>query len=481
MPGYNLVRNAKAFFTTNLNASKAVATTGHLNTNTFEVQVTNGFTFSQNTETQVITVNEAGATVARSQRTFNTALAPVDFSFSTYIRPKGTTTVNCEERVLWNALLNSNAIDLTGLSVSTVSAFARTASLDTVTFTCTAANLSGASIAEGDVVTVSGITGVDAAEWNMPATFVSATPSLTAATSITLKYLKAPAGAGTAPASAPTTLKLHKGAFVQNVSYSLIHSGGSNKNQLQAFGMIIAIDDVTYTIDNCVLDQATVEFGLDGISMVTWTGKGTKLNSLAQATATAGTFGGALTGSYLPKVTDANYITQKLSTLTLKSTLRGLGTGAASYLIPITGGSLSIANNVTYITPENLGVVNEPVGYFTGTRAITGTLTAYLKSGADKSGGLLSTILTGIATATETKYMVQVEVGGISNATRVEFEMPATMIQVPTIDAQDVISTSIAFTAQGFDGSSSLAATVAAANYDVDQSNDLFVRYYSAV
>ena len=89
-------------------------------------------------------------------------------------------------------------------------------------------------------------------------------------------------------------------------------------------------------------------------------------------------------------------------------------------------------------------------------------------------------MIAGLSTITETKYLVQVEVGGISNSTRVEFEMPATMVQVPTIDAQDVISTTITFTAQAFDGSSSTAVALAAASYDVDQANDLFIRYYSA-
>lgn len=493
MPGYNLVRNAKAFFTTKL-TNGAVDTTAHTAATTFELQITSGFTFSQGTETQVITVSEAGTNVARSQRTFNTALAPVDFSFSTYIRPKGpSNAVNCEEKVLWNALLSSEAIDATGLTVTATAAQpvrAANAANATITFSGIV-NFQTAGIFVGDVITLQGIAGTDAAEWNMPATITgfvggAAVPvngriTNATATGVNFTYLKAPSGASTTPASGGTAFKIFKGAFVQNNGYSLVHAGGSNKNQLQTFGMIIVIDDVTYTIDNCVLDQASVEFGLDGISMITWTGKGTKLTSRAATVInpSGATLTGGVAGNYLAKVTNAQYITQKLSTLTLKSTLRGLGTSAVSYAIPLTGGSLAIANNVTYITPENLGVVNEPVAYYTGTRAITGTLTAYLKSGANNSGGLLENLLA--SSLPETKFLVQVEIGGATSATRVELEMPAAMIQVPTIDAQDVISTSIAFTAQGFNGTSSLAATVETANFDVDQANDLFIRYYCNV
>ncbi len=486
MPGFNLIRNARAFFTTNLNASKVVQTTGFTAANAQELQVMNGFSYSQNTETQTITVSEAGLNVARSQRTFNTALAPVEFSFSTYLRPSGTTTIDAEEKVLWNAILSANAIDLTGPSVSTVSAFTRTASSDTVTFTCAAANLSGAGIAVGDVITISSITGTDAIEWNAPAILDAITAgTASAATGIRIKYLRAPAGAATAPATAPTSLKIHKGAVTQNAAaapeaaYLLAHSGGSNKNQLQAFGMIIIVDGVTYVIDNCALNQATIDFGLDGIAMVQWTGNGTALRQLGtNATATTGTFGGGLTGNYTQKNTAANFITQKLATVTLASNLRGLGASTA-YTVAITGGSFSINNNIQYITPEILGVVNAPIGYFTGTRAISGTLNAYLKTGTNTTASLLSDMLAASSTTTEPKYAMEIAIGGHTNAVKVELDLPAVMLQIPTIETQDVLSTTINFTAEAFDGSTS-AAGGGTASFDLENANELFVRYYSA-
>ncbi len=486
MPGFNLVRNARAFFTTNLNASKVVQSTGYTAANAFELQVLNGFSYSQNTETQNITVNEAGLTVSRGQRAFNTALAPVEFSFSTYVRPSGSATVDAEEKVLWNALMNSNAIDLTGLSVATVSAFTRTASSDTVTFTCAAANLSGAGLAIGDVITISTITGTDAIEWNAPAILDGVTAgTLAAATGIRIKYLRAPAGVATAPATAPTSLKIHKGAVTQNATagtepaYLLAHAGGSNKNQLQAFGMIIIVDNVTYLIDNCAMNQASIDFGLDGIAMVQWTGSGVALRQLGtNATAATGTFGGGLTGNYTQKNTSANFITQKLATVTLASNLRGLGS-STSYNVAITGGNFTINNNIQYITPEILGVVNSPIGYYTGTRAISGTLNAYLKTGSNNTAQLLSDMLAASSTSTETKYAMEIAIGGHTNGVKVELDMPAVMLQIPTIDTQDVLSTTINFTAEGFDASTSATGTAGTASYDLEQSNELFIRYYS--
>ena len=84
----NLIRNSRVFFTTNLDSSNRVAASGFTDTNTFELQVQDGFSFSQNTGTETVTLNEAGATPIRGQRSFNTSLEPVDWNFATYIRPK---------------------------------------------------------------------------------------------------------------------------------------------------------------------------------------------------------------------------------------------------------------------------------------------------------------------------------------------------------------------------------------------------------
>lgn len=501
MAGYNLVRNAKVFFTTNLTATSDVIVTGNTNANCFELQVASGFTFSQGTQTQAITISEAGTLVARSQRTFNTSQDPVDFSFTTYIRPAGTPTVNCEEKVLWNALLAQPTIDTTGFAITLAASNpVRAANAALATFTTAApTNYSTAGVYINDVVTVKGLGGTEAAEWNMPAVVTGFTGGANvtgsdgkttnaAATGIVLTYLKAPVGTSTTPPTGGTAVTLVKGAFSQHVGYSMLHSGGSNSNQLQPFGLIISLDDITYTIDNCVLDQATMDFGLDGIAQVSWTGKGTKLTSLGStlstASGTAGTFTGSnpsgVAGTFLAKNVNAQYITRKLSTMTLKSTLRGLGTSPVVYTVALTGGSLTIANNVTFVTPENLGTVNSAIGYFTGTRAISGSVTAYLKSGATNSGGLLANMLANVGTSSETKFYLQIEVGGKTNGTRVEIELPAIMLQVPTLDTHDIISTSIGFTAQGFDGSSSAAAAMDIASFDVEKANDLFVRYYSA-
>lgn len=393
----NLLRNSRVFYTTNLNSSGQVATSGHTTATTRELQVLDGFSFSQNTGQETITVNEAGAAPTRGQRSFNTSLEPVDWSFSTYIRPKykeGATTtagpdsddvIDAEESVLWNSM-----------------------------------------------------TSVTGNGWTQTS--------------------------GVAPSTMP---------------YSTVSFANSNAHQLQAFGLIIIFEDVTYVIDNCAIDSATIDFGLDAIAAIAWAGKGTVMRQLATtltiaATGTTVTGGGwTAPNDFLLKDTTARYIANKLSTMTLAASAFG-GLSATSYgNIAITGGNLTISNNLTYLTPANLGVVNTPITYFTGTRSVTANVTAYLKTGAGASAELLKDMLAASQSSTANKFEAVIKVGG-NNDTRFEITMPTTQLTIPAITSEQIIATSITMTAQG----SSTGAAGGA--YDLEAKNEITLKYYAA-
>ena len=483
MAAFNLVRNTRVFFTTNVGllsgVSNAVLATGMLPANTVELQVLDGFSFKQGTQTANIQLKEAGATPVRGQRTFNTSLDPVDFSFSTYIRPvMASTKATAEEKVLWNALMSATAIDTTGVVIGgTVTGITR-ANTTTADAVIAGTTMTYAGIAVGDFITVTGATGAAgvAIEWNAPATVTSLSAS-----AIGITYASAPnVAAGTTTTLGALNFK--KGAWVEQVAvaptaaYSVATFNGSNLNQLQAFGLIFVVDGTVFVVDNCAMDQAVIDFGLDAIAMIAWTGKGTQLRQLtsAQASVAGTTFtGSAIAGTVTAKNTAANYITNKLSTVSLVSNIAGVA--GTPYLVALTGGSITFANGITYVTPANLGVVNKAIGYFTGTRNISGTMNAYLRTGTNTTATLLTDILAGSSTATDTKYRLQIEIGGINNATRVEVEMDGAMIQVPTVETADIISTVISFTAQ-----STTNVTAAGADYDIQNANDATVRYFSA-
>lgn len=489
---YNLARNSRVFVTTNLNtATGAVLTTGLTANNTWEIQVLDGFSFSQGTNTANIQINEAGVAPIRGQRAFNTALNPVEISFSTYIRPHLVSNQStAEERVLWNALMGSVGIEgtvqagstvtgvtLGGTPATTITRATATASL------CTISGSTLSTLSVGGIYNVTGLTGANAPLANTPIKVVTSTAS-----SLVFDFLTAPDSAlGTTLTSVVVSaaVKFTQAAWQEyptatgvTTSYGQVTSAGSNKNQLQALGFIFIVDGTTYTIDNCALDQAQIDFGLDAIAMIAWTAKGTKLNQLSTAVTLDNTapalpvLAGGLTGTATGKVTTANYITNKLSTVTLQSNLGGIS--GTAYSVVLTGGSISIANNINYVTPNNIGTLNLPIGYYTGTRSVSGTMNAYLRTGANNpTATLLQDILTASTTATDTKYRLQIEVGGSTNGTRVELNMPGAMIGIPSVDIADVVSTAITFNAQ------STATAIAGNTYDIENTNDVTVRYYS--
>lgn len=488
----NLVRNSRVFFTTNVDSTTGlVANASHSTSTTYEIQVLEGFSFSQNTNSEAITVSEAGVSPVRGQRSFNTSLAPVDFSFSTYIRPqKVSNEIVCEESVLWNALAGTDAQNTEYAVTGTFSDASYATSTNLLTITGTSMAVTGLSV--GDDVLIQGVNSANSTAAtqlaqektvNGPARVVSLDTG-----SITLR-MHNPGTADIADTDLDVAnLKFYKSAWASNGTTSgqpiasILGFHASNKNQLQKVGLLVVIDGVSYAIDNAAMTQVTIDFGLDGIATAQWTGQATAMRQLANniTTVTAGEFGGGtISGFYTQKRTDANFITNKLSTATLK-TVKALGTVNAGtpYYIAITGGSITISNNITYITPSILSVVNKPVTYYTGTRSVSGSLNAYLNTGSVSgysgggTGNLLKDMLAAAATVTEPMFAVELAIGGSGNAVKVELQMPSVSIGVPTVNTEQVVSTTINFTAAASDQDGS-------AEYDLGFTNDLTVRYYA--
>lgn len=456
----NLSRNTKVYFTTNIAANtNVVASTGFTNSNTWEIQVLDGYKFTQNTNQQTIQPREAGATPTRGQRSFNTDLAPVDWNFTTYIRPElASGKVTCAEKFLWNAMLGNTA-----LSTSTLTAVSGISRASTATGLCTATGAAGfgTQFAVGDTVNI--VNG----GYSFDGAF---TVLSTASTTITYTdpYLLT-----TDPVTATGAIMAGKGQwFEASTAYAMVTMAATNTHTLQPFGIVFKVDNAFYAVDNCAVDKADVDFGIDAISQIAWTGKGTAVRDLLITSAALITSTGfaAITA---PSAT-ANFITNKLSTLQLISNIEGIG--GTTYTVPITGGSLSISNNLTYLTPQILGKVNTPIGYSVGTRAVSGTLTAYLKTGAGESSTLLKDILTAAATAVDNAYYTLISMGGSTSTIKVDFDMPAVMLQVPTVDVQDVVSTTLNFTAQSYDQAGSVNTTSA---YNIDNANELKVKYFA--
>jgi hypothetical protein len=81
-------------------------------------------------------------------------------------------------------------------------------------------------------------------------------------------------------------------------------------------------------------------------------------------------------------------------------------------------------------------------------------------------------MLVGSATDVEPDFQIKLSIGGADTATtnRVVLTLPACVLTIPAINTEQVVSSTINFTAQGSSGSA----------FAIDQNNEATVKYYAA-
>ena len=321
--------------------------------NTYEIGILDGFSFSQATGTQNVTLNESGTSPQRGQQIFNTSIEPVDWSFTTYVRPRiddlATDLHGMAEKILWNALVSSTATN----NVST-------------------------------------------------------------------------------------------GGIASTATECTVSTTTSNVNQLlKLTGWFVFSDSATsYKLSKMVVNSASIDFDIDGIAQITWSGFATAITADADKPDTAAN----ATDGYVANPATANFILNRLSTVSLVSTISG---SSKTYAFPLTGGNITIDNGVSFVTPEELGAVNSPIDHQTGTRAVSGNFTCYLDSSATGSKGVYTDILADINGAdpdTTNTFNITLKIGGAS-APNVVFNMVYAHLELPSIDTSDVMGATINFTA----------------------------------
>jgi hypothetical protein len=380
----------------------------------WEVPVLDGFSFSQATNSTEITLNEMESTAGvsrRGRRAFNDSLAPGEWSFSTYVRPfKSSTTgtgkadsaaeVHAVEEVLWALFAGAKNYDATAFDYDT-----------------------GGT----NVIT--------------PGT-ASSTINLGSSNSSTL---------GTA-----------------NVYFVL---GSDNRK-------VMKLKDVT-------VNEASVDFDIDGIATINWSGSASEVLDFTGSTHEDDTApvhsdttqdGGTIAigdvwldsnDSYrlyvLTNVTDGaeartayrdeavlatnNFIRNRLTVLSVTPTTRdpdsdGANELEANYSLTLTGGNVTFTNNISYITPEELGIVNVPIGHVTGTRSVSGSFTCYLTedtSATNASADFFDDVRA-ITNVVTNSFALVFKIGGASGTPRLELNMPTCHIEIPTHSVEDVIS-----------------------------------------
>lgn len=456
----SLARNTRLVVSTlsPANLTPANATTS----NTFEVKVLDGYTFSQDVTSQEVGVNEAGTAPVRGTLGFNTALNPVDVSFSTYVRAYDDSgTANCVERPLWASAMGTDLVVGAGHAIEVADAthiqFGLSDSnnnqllalylyfiLENTTYVIQDFNVATAEVDFS-------IDGIATINWSGFGSRVN--ENLDAHNRFTdtgdTNYLTEGTDYKGVPATTTTTFL---------------------RNKLSTLDLK---DNVTGTP---TIDNNNIAAG--GIT-------GTNVINL-----TATTIPSTLVGGRVHNTTQDEYATiiavdDGANTVTVAENVSATGLNWVAtnvldyyaadvhagvvYSIPITGATLTLENNFTYLTPEELAIVNLPLAGFAGNRVISGSFTAYLNTGATGSGGLLAELLTKIEEVSNNFELVFHMGGGIAQTPRVDFTIAHAQIAVPTTNVEDIISTEISFTGKPWDTGNNVGS--------FEDTNELVISY----
>lgn len=195
---------------------------------------------------------------------------------------------------------------------------------------------------------------------------------------------------------------------------------------------------ITYKVSNCCINEAGIDFDIDGIATINWSGMGTIITEQASPPTVSRKEAISSTG---------NFIRNRLTELTAVSSVSG---SSITYALTLTGGSITISNNMTFLTPETLGIINQPLDHVTGTRTVSGSFTCYLSNVNNGSMDLWQDVIGATSIVTNSADLT-FKIGGASNSPRVEFDMPSCHLEVPTHSIEDIISLEMSFHALGTD------------------------------
>lgn len=325
----------------------STVTTGFTTANTMEILVQDDVSFSQDSNSTDITVNEAGPRPTRGSKRFNDSLNPADWSFSTYILPYLDATdglVKLPDVFLWQGLCSGSALDYSG-----------------------------------------------------------------------------------------------DHAVHSNATNMMVDFKDNAYHELTMLQFYILIDNIWYQIKDCQIGQAEINVDIEDIGLTTWTGNGRQIIPLNTAPFDINTLG--MSDTFYAGLQES-YLKNKLTILHLKDMDSG-----KVYNIPITGGTITVNNNVTYLTPNTLSRVDIPIGSFTGAFELTGSLTAYMNDQSMGSAELYEDLVTALKSVN--RFEISIVLGGEYAAQRPAAILTAKQanVNIPTIETDDVLGTSVEFKA----------------------------------
>ena len=384
----------------------------------YEIPVLDGFSFSQGTNTSEVTLSEAANSTGGSKRgraMFTDSFAPAEWSFSTYMRPtvSGTGSATTATDGVTNGQHGGNA-----------DKFAIEGPLWAAMSANTYDRATGASSA-------------DKSDYE------------------------------------PNVFNFANSNQVTLGVFDLFFVLGASKDS-EGNTYTTGTDGVTvYKLANCSVGSASIDFDIEGLAQIAWSGNGQSIEEVASLETRATDSGNSITGTTTLGIVNegisstSNYIRQKLTDLAIvfdhsasTGTLGALavdGTNDVTYNVTLTGGNITIENNLTYLTPETLGSVNLPLGHVMGTRSVSGNFTCYLNDTANSSLDLFERLQESRGVITNA-FDLAFSIGGSGNTPRCVVDIDKAHLELPAHSFEDVVSVDVAFHGLSTDLSSSTAA-----------------------
>lgn len=230
-------------------------------------------------------------------------------------------------------------------------------------------------------------------------------------------------------------------SFLGTFDLYVVYGATADATAFQDYNYTASEKTTIYKIADCVVNEATVNFEIDGIATISWSGMGKLISELS-------TFD-AQTAIKIGITNNNNLVRNRLTALSAVSSVSG---SPVTYDIVLTGGSITLSNNITFLTPESLGIVNVPLEHVSGTRSITGNFTCYLDEKTNGSIDLYEDLI-GATTAVTNAFALDFYIGGKDGgsdtpvAPGVQFKMGRCHLEVPAITNDDVIGLEVNFTA----------------------------------
>jgi hypothetical protein len=191
-------------------------------------------------------------------------------------------------------------------------------------------------------------------------------------------------------------------------------------------------NQMIYKIADCSVGEASFDFDLDGIATVNWSGNGKLISEEAALDLSSST---ALI--YEGVSNTSGFIRNRVSDLTIVGDPGDISD--VTYTTTLTGGNITMSNNLTYLTPETLGVVNQPLGHVTGAKSVGGNFTCYLDNASATSSAEFYEDLVEATSDIKNEFSLTFDIGG-SGTPHCLITMPTAHLEVPSHSIDEVIS-----------------------------------------